>query len=282
MTVGDSTPPPYGSGSIAVYDYSQNLYTATYSPSSFVIEVGSCSYYFGGPKMNTVSGNGLYKMVFERTSGSSCPADGTTGGCFESYWVTSSANGVLAFADTSSSACPAFFAVTNEGSNDNKGTFTIAGVALQGTTSWVPEGYSGSYSAAKETLTISTPDCAVTYGLDPAAKAVSFAFPAEASPPLPGSATLDFIGASDASCPSSCFASGLNAAWDVTGEQRGGANRLFAESHGSVFRGVHLTRASNFIVSRFRFAAAISVCVRWYRFDGILASGPCPGVSNRL
>ncbi len=217
MVVGDSTPPPYGSGSIAVYDYSQNQYTAIYSPHSVVIEVGECTYYFGGPQVNTESGDGLYKMVFDRTSGSSCPADGTTGGCFESYWVTTSANGVLAFADTAIAPCPAFFAVTNEGSTEDKGSFTIAGVAYQGTTTWVPEGYSGSYSAVKESLTLSTPDCAITYKLDPSSKAASFSFPAAASPSLPGSATLDYIGSSGASCPSTCLESGLNAAWDVSG-----------------------------------------------------------------
>ena len=218
VSVGDSTPPPYGSGSIVIYDYSQNQYTATYSPKSFVIKVDSCNYYFGGPKINTASGNGMYKMVYDSTSGSSCPADGTTAGCFEGYWVTASASGVLAFADTSSSPCPAFFAVTNEGSNHDKGTFTIAGAALGRMTTWAPEGYSGSYSAAKETVTLSTPDCTVTYKVDSPSKAAAFAFPAHASPPLPGSATLYYMGTLDSSCPSVCYADGLNAAWDVSGK----------------------------------------------------------------
>ena len=196
----------------------QNQYTGTYTPTSFTVSVEQCNFVFGAPNVNNASTDGLYKMVYDSSKGPSCPADGTTEGCLESYWVTASASGVLAFADTSSSPCPAFFAVTNEGSNHDKGTFTIAGAALGRMTTWAPEGYSGSYSAAKETVTLSTPDCTVTYKVDSPSKAAAFAFPAHASPPLPGSATLYYMGTLDSSCPSVCYADGLNAAWDVSGK----------------------------------------------------------------
>ncbi len=214
----DSTPPPYGSGSITVFDYMQNQYVATYTPTSFSVQVDQCSYTFGGPKMNSESVDGLYKMVLDTAKGPSCPADDASSSCFEGYWVTASAIGVLAFADTSSSVCPAFFAVAKEGSNKEKGTFTIAGVAMMKSTTWAPQGYSGSYSASEGTISITTPGCLVTYKLDPALPPATLSFAPSATPPEAGSATLDYVGVSSESCPTTCASSGYNVAWDATGD----------------------------------------------------------------
>ena len=215
---GSATPPPYGSGSITIYDYMQNQYIATYTPTSFVVKQDdSCTFFFRGAQMNSASTDGLYKMVYDSSKGPSCPADGTTGGCFEGYWVTASASGVLAFADTSSSPCPAFFAIADQGSNQEQGTFTIAGVAVLKSTSWAPEGYSGSYSASTGTISISTPGCAVEYKLDPSLPPAALSFAASAAPPAGGSATLEFVGASSTSCPTACASAGYNVEWDATG-----------------------------------------------------------------
>ena len=213
----ESTPPPYGSGSITIYDYMQNQYIATYTPSSFAVSVEQCTYTFGGPKINTESTDGLYKMVYDSSKGPSCPTETTTGGCFESYWVTASAFGVLAFADTSSSPCPAFFAIAKEGSDQDQGTFTIAGVALMKSTTWAPQGYSGSYSASKGTISITTPGCSVVYKPDPSLPPAALSFAASGASAEAGSATLEFVGASSETCPTACASAGYNVAWDATG-----------------------------------------------------------------
>ena len=195
----------------------QNQYTGTYTPTSFTVSVEQCNFVFGAPNVNNASTDGLYKMVYDSSKGPSCPADGTTEGCLESYWVTASASGVLAFADTSSSPCPAFFAVADQGSNQEQGTFTIAGVSLMRSTSWVPEGYSGSYSASTGTISISTPGCLVEYKLDTSLPPAALSFAASGAPAEAGSATLEFVGASSASCPTACASAGYNVAWDSTG-----------------------------------------------------------------
>ncbi len=211
-----STPPPDGSGSITLFDYMQNQYTATYTPTSFNIKVESCSYFFGPASINSASTDGLYKMVYESSKGPSCPAEGETS-CFGGYWVTASSTGVLAFADTSSSACPAFFALANEGSNQEQGTFTIAGVAIERSTSWAPQGYTGSYSAAQGSVSISTPGCSAVYKVDPGLAPATLSFASGPAPTQGGSATLEFIGASSPSCPTACASLGYNVAWDASG-----------------------------------------------------------------
>ena len=196
----------------------QNQYMATYTPTSFVVKLDdSCTYFFRGATMNTVSSDGLYKMVYDSSKGPSCPADGSTS-CYGGYWVTASATGVLAFADTSDSPCPAFFAVADDGSNQQQGTFTIAGYAVQKSTSWAPPGYSGSYDAAQGTVSISTPGCSVDYKLDPGLPPATLSF-SSAAPPQGGSATLDYVGVSSQSCPTACASSGYNVAWDATGDR---------------------------------------------------------------
>lgn len=211
-----STPPPYGSGTAKIYDYLQNQYIATYTPGSFMVKIEGCTFFFGGPKINTGSTDGLYKMVYDISTGSTCAA-ASASSCHENYWVTASVNGILAFVDTSSSPCPAFFAVAEEGSNQEQGTFTIAGVALEKSTTWVPRGYSGSYSASKGTISITTPGCSVVYKLEQSMTPVTLSFAASGAPAQAGSATLAFVGASSPSCPTSCASHGYNVVWDSTG-----------------------------------------------------------------
>jgi hypothetical protein len=217
VSLDGSTPPPYGSGTIKIYDYMQNQYIATYNPGSFIVKVEGCNYFFGAPKMNTGSTNGLYKMVYDISSGSSCTTGSSSSTCHENYWVTASAIGVLAFIDTSSSACPAFFAVANEGSSQESGSFTIAGVALMRETSWVPQGYAGSYSATQGTISITTPGCTVGYKLEQSMVPVTLSVASSAAPAQAGSATLGFVGTSSPACPTVCAANGYNVAWDSAG-----------------------------------------------------------------
>jgi hypothetical protein len=214
----NSVPPPYGSGSITLYDSSQNRFTATYTPTSFVVlKDETCTYSFGGPKLNAQSGESMYKMMLSSPmEGSSCPARSDP--CHQSYWVTATKGGILAFVDGASAACAAFFAAVDKG-DEAQGSFAIRGVALERETSWVPAGYSGTYSATAGSLkvVINIPGCAATYTLDPASVMAGSSPAATISP---GSAILDFVGTSSPSCPINCVSHGYNAAWDATGAAR--------------------------------------------------------------
>ena len=94
--------------------------------------------------MSSGAVEGMVKVVLDgEPKGPACSAvEGSP--CFSSYWVTAGVNGIFTFVDTASAACPAFFAVANEGSNQEQGTMTIAGVAVMQSTSWVPPGYSAA------------------------------------------------------------------------------------------------------------------------------------------
>ena len=234
-----STPPPAGSGTVHLFDSMQNHYLATYTPTSFSIDVQGCTYNFGGPKPNSHSVEGMYKVEIDGgLHGPACPAVESSP-CFQSYWVTTGVNGIFSFVDTASAACPAFFAVANEGANQEQGTMTIAGVAMLQSTSWVPQGYSAAYDTISRTVEISSPGCAGKYTLNPAIPAAALTFPSSAPAPQGGSATLDFIGASSPSCPVNCASNGYNSAWDATGEAvpaQFGHHLLSTSSRNSIIR----------------------------------------------
>jgi hypothetical protein len=215
---GDSTPPPYGSGSLILYDHTGGTSQASYSPSSFSLTTEGCTYQFGAPTVNFKSIDKLYKMELASPPvGPTCPAQ--TDPCFKSYWLTTTASGVFAFIDatTAPTACAAFFALAEEGSDVTHGALSIKGVSLNRETSWVPEGYSAEYSATDITLeiTIRTPGCAGTYKVDPSTVTV---LPASMVA-TPGSATIAFESVTPASpsCPTTCVTEGYNVAWDATG-----------------------------------------------------------------
>jgi hypothetical protein len=166
--------------------------------------------------MDDESKDGMYRLtqVPGETSGPACPKDES---CYGAYWVTINAMGVFAFVDTSDdSNCPAFFALANPGSDDEGGTFTIAGVAAGNWTSWVPPGYSGSYDGKTGKVSISTPTCTFQYQADGA----TVDFPDESPPATAGAAIVDFSGVSPMSeeCSSTCDEAGYNVVWDATGE----------------------------------------------------------------
>ena len=210
-----STPPPQGSGRISVFDYSQNEYKATYNVSDFTVTIDGCSYIFA-LEVNTVSGDGLYKLRWLSSSGTACPQGSS---CYANYWLATNAMGVFSFLDFSEDpSCPAFFAIANPGSTEAGGTFTIAGVAVGNATSWVPPGYSGKYDGYQGVVWISTPGCSSVFILD--STITSIAFPSGAPPPMAGAAVLDFYGVipQTSACPTACMQDGYNVVWDATGD----------------------------------------------------------------
>ena len=218
---GDSSPPPYGSGSLVLYDHTGGMSQASYSPSSFALNTQGCTFQFGGPVLNFKSVDKMYKLILASPPvGLACPAP--TDPCFQSYWLTTTASGVFAFMDagTAPTPCAAFFALAESGSDPTQGTLSIKGVSLDRETSWVPQGYSASYSATDLTLqiNINTPGCAGTYTVDPSTITT---LPASMAA-TPGSATVAFSGVTPASpsCPTTCVSDGYNVAWDATGDCR--------------------------------------------------------------
>ena len=148
-----------------VYDFNMKQYIATYSPTNFVVNVDTCSYFFSPPKINTASRDGLYKLSLQgNLVGESCPEVGTTT-CFQNYWLTSTANGVLTFVDagTGPGACYDFVGTANEGSGTEQGTFTVGWLASQRDVAKAPEGFSGSYNAGAGAVTLTTPGCSGAY-----------------------------------------------------------------------------------------------------------------------
>jgi hypothetical protein len=213
-----SSHPPYGSGTVDLYDSMQNHYVATYTPTSFTVDVQGCTYTFAGPKINTGAVEGMVKVVLDGAPHGPACAAVESSPCFASYWITTGVNGIFTFVDTASASCPAFFAVANEGSNQEQGTMTIAGVAVMQATTWVPPGYSAAYNTISRTVEITTPGCSATYKLDPSQIAPSeLDFPSGAPPSQAGSAVLDYIGASSPKCPSACVSQGFNVIWDASG-----------------------------------------------------------------
>jgi hypothetical protein len=215
-----SVAPPEGSGEITIYDYAQNEYNATYTPSTIKVDIQECAYEFN-LELNVNSKDGMYKFKQLEHSGPSCPSVETS--CFESYWVTTNALGLFAFIDTSVNSCPAFFAHVNPGSDNDGGTFSIAGVAADRMTAWVPPGYSGKYgmSTGIPAIWISTPECRFEFRLEMSnGDSTTVDFPSESPPPTAGAAVLDFYGVSPQTgmCLISCMTDGYNVVWDATGD----------------------------------------------------------------
>jgi hypothetical protein len=216
-----SVAPPEGSGEITIYDYAQNEYNATYTPNTIKVNIQECAYEFN-LDLNENSKDGMYKFMQHHLSGPSCPS--LESSCFKNYWVTTNALGLFAFIDTSTvDSCPAFFALVNPGSDADGGTFSIAGVAADNMTAWVPPGYSGKYgmSGGKPAIWINTPECQFEFQLEVSMDDdTTVDFPSESPPPTAGAAVIDFYGASPQteSCPTSCMTDGYNVVWDATGD----------------------------------------------------------------
>jgi hypothetical protein len=155
--------------------------------------------------------------------GPSCPTESTP--CYKAYWMVVTLSGVFAFIDAGESSCAAFFALARSGSTEAQGTLNIISVSMDRKFSWLPAGYSGSYSASSSTVTLSAPGCTASYIVDSPMN-VPIAMPTAAGPASPGSATLSFIGAVHAGgadagqCPSVCFHAGYSLAWDAAGPPR--------------------------------------------------------------
>jgi hypothetical protein len=166
----------------------------------------------------------MHKIVIDGSlQGPNCPIESTP--CYKEYWLVVTLSGIFAFIDAGESSCAAFFALAGSGSEEAQGTLNIISVSMDRKLSWLPAGYSGSYSIASGTVTLSAPGCTASYIVDSPMN-VPIARPMAAGPASPGSATLSFIGAVHAGgadagqCLSACFHAGYSLAWDAAGPPR--------------------------------------------------------------
>jgi hypothetical protein len=216
-----SGPPPYGRGTLHLYDSDQESYNVTYSPSSFVVKVQNCTFTFKGPELNSKSGGGLRKIALTKPGDSeSCPSPENP--CGKGFWVANS-SGVLVAMDTAETPCPAYFFLIKPGSDDTMGQFGLVAWALGGMMQWKPEGsnldlITGYYENKDIYSTVWIADestgCTQVYEVDNSTLALG-SFSQGAIDP--GSASVDFLSAVPSSCPSDCVKGGYNAFWDASG-----------------------------------------------------------------
>jgi hypothetical protein len=224
-----AVPPPYGSGTVVLYDYMQNMYVATYTPTSFTVAAGPCTYYFSGPQLNSASGGGVAKIALEGSlSGSGCPSGDDAASCYQSYWVTGNgATGVFGFVDAGRGPCPALFAVADQSSTPMRGTLIVIGAARSQEATWVPEGYNVTYDAEGMSIKMQTPGCHGAYKIDSyggggsgsgggSGDSGGLTFPDGGPPVSPGTATLAY-NQSNCSAVPPCMRDGYNAVWDAQG-----------------------------------------------------------------
>jgi hypothetical protein len=252
-----SSPPPYGSGTLHMYDEAKLNYTVTYSPSSFEITGMSCTLTFSAPALNSKSGGSLHKIV--RVEGECTePLDL----CSRSYWVAN-ASDYLVFMDAAPAVpCPAFFFRINPGSSSGSGgsggsgsgsgSGSSGGSGGSGGSSGSSGGSGGSSSGSggsfgsfgsfglvavanegrfEETPPLLTGDYfnqdvywRVALRLDSCQQSyevdletLSLVSFSEGATPA-GSASVAFIKAVPAaSCPTACVTAGYNAFWDASG-----------------------------------------------------------------
>ncbi len=159
-----STPPPYGSGTIFIYDYDLVQHVATYSPTAFVVEAqNGCYYHFGAPQTNVPSAD-IHRLVLARPlEGPSCPAPQSSP-CHQGYWAVTSAAGIFALLDSAAGGkCPAFVARAAEGSDHLHGSFGVGWIAAERAVVPAPPGWSGSYSTKSGVVTLDAPGCRGVY-----------------------------------------------------------------------------------------------------------------------
>jgi hypothetical protein len=193
-------------------------YTATYSPSSFVVKADSsnCSYTFDGPKLNSESRSSasLRKIVLAKDSpgGADCPHSP----CSESFWVTNTTT-VLALVDAADSACPTYIFRIDPNSDYDRGTFSLAGSASGTDFDWTPSGITGTYrnQGVESYLSLAWKDqrCALSFEADKDTLALGSSDGAID----PGSATVAFRKVVPKACPTACVKDGYNAFWDASG-----------------------------------------------------------------
>ena len=235
-----SLPPPAGSGTITFYSRTRAYYTATYNPTSFSLVMGSCTYNFGPQKINNADFDGLYRVVradmkvLTQYGGTFCPM---TGSCLRSFWVSASANGVVALVDQSASAgddCPSLLAYVNGTLPSGTQILVIAGKAANQQMVWAPTGMFGGYDPTGSTISLIIDGCendmvkaASIVGAIPFTSpevpnsfppAVVADFGVQLPASAPGSVVVAYVGVSPESCPANpCAASGLYVVWDKAG-----------------------------------------------------------------
>ena len=235
-----SLPPPAGSGTITFYSRTRAYYTATYNPTSFSLVMGSCTYNFGPQKINNADFDGLYRVVradmkvLTQYGGTFCPM---TGSCLRSFWVSASANGVVALVDQSASAgddCPSLLAYVNGTLPSGTQILVIAGKAANQQMVWAPTGMFGGYDPTGSTVSLIIDGCendivkaASIVGAIPFTSpevpnsfppAVVADFGVQLPASAPGSVVVAYVGVSPESCPANpCAASGLYVVWDKAG-----------------------------------------------------------------
>jgi hypothetical protein len=214
-----SSAPPYGSGTLNLYDAAQTQYTATYTASSFEVSVkvpgeDDCVVSFAGPELNFKSVGGLHKLVQSGPpDGDSCPSSDQ---CYQSYWVANASDVLIALDAAANPGCAALVFQVAPGGTYEKGGLKLIAQASGGAFDWDPAHVTGEYDITDVywNLTFSMEGCRMNYRVDPDTLAlVSFSDGAIE----PGTASVAFSRVSSDSCPTACFTAGYNAIWDATG-----------------------------------------------------------------
>ena len=214
----DAFPPPYGSGSIDLYDADGAPSTAAYTPASLVLRTPDCNYTFGAPALNSYTANPLAKLA------PTGPQDGAdcakTPECGRGYWFAATLGGFFALLDTAGpgTQCPAYFARVDSGGDASSGTFSAVAETDGALPSWAPAGCTGRYAGGQTlgfNLTLDTTACSGPYGVDWASLAPGSATLGSFEA---GAATVAYESAVSPSCRSQCAEAGYNIAWDSAGE----------------------------------------------------------------
>jgi hypothetical protein len=211
-----SAPPPYGSGTLELYDSSNNTFVATYTPTSFVVTFGQCTYNFDGPKLNFKSAGGLRKIV-RSEGGCLAPEDP----CGQSFWVANASRSLIFMDAAPASICPAVFGSISESSDYKAGMFKIVAMAIRHMFMELPPVFSGDYTNTGVYTRVAIRDGSCTQSFETDSETLALVpISADSGAIPPGSVSMTFRKVVPKSCPTACFKSGYNAFWDASGAPR--------------------------------------------------------------
>jgi hypothetical protein len=208
-----SAPPPYGSGTLQLYDGSNISYVATYTPTSVVVTAGECTVNFHGPELNLKSAGGLRKIV--RVEGDCLAPENP---CGQSYWVANASRYLIFMDAAPAGTCPALFGFISEHSDYQAGMFNLVAIASERMFMELPPMFSGDYTntGVFTRVGIRADGCMQSYETDRETLAL-VPISADSGAIPPGSVSVTFHKVVPRSCPTACFKSGYNAFWDASG-----------------------------------------------------------------